>query len=99
MSDAKPYIIVLYNHVGDDVYEKLKDVDPKTLDFKPEYDIKVTTVLQEYNESFTKYNTPAQLIRFSFQTKTSTKIDDLQTVLKDVKGHSSACEIAVLLLV
>ncbi len=49
MSDPKPYIIVLYNHAGEDVYEKLKDVDPKSLDFKPEYDIKVTTVLEEYN--------------------------------------------------
>ena len=49
MSDPKPYIIVLYNHAGEDVYEKLKEVDPTSLDFKPEYDIKVTTVLEEYN--------------------------------------------------
>jgi D-alanine-D-alanine ligase len=49
MSDSKPYIIVLYNHAGEDVYEKLKDVDPASLDFEPEYDIEVTTVLEEYN--------------------------------------------------
>ena len=49
MARKKPYAIVLYNHVGEDVYESLKDVDPKTLDFQPTYDIKVATVLDEYN--------------------------------------------------
>ncbi len=47
--DPKPYIVVLYNNVGEDVYEGLKLVDPKSLDFTPEYDIKVSTVLQEYD--------------------------------------------------
>jgi D-alanine-D-alanine ligase len=49
MSEPRPHVIVLYNHTGEDVYEKLKSVDPKSLDFKPEYDIAVTTVLQEYD--------------------------------------------------
>ncbi len=45
---AKPSAIVLFNHVGEDVYEKLKTVDPKTLGFTPEYDLDVSTVMEEY---------------------------------------------------
>lgn len=45
----KPFVAVLYNHVGEDVYEKLKEFDPKTLGFEPEYDIEVATVLDEYD--------------------------------------------------
>ncbi|MHC4909069.1 MAG: D-alanine--D-alanine ligase family protein [Planctomycetota bacterium] len=48
MTQRKPYVMVLYNHVGEDEYEKLKTVDPKSLDFKPAYDIQVPTVLDEY---------------------------------------------------
>ncbi len=48
-TDPRPYVIVLYNHAGDDVYEQLRCVDPRTLDFKPEYDIRVSTVMDEYN--------------------------------------------------
>ena len=48
MTDTKPSVVVLYNYVGEDVYEKLKDVDPRSLGFEPEYDIAVATVEQEY---------------------------------------------------
>lgn len=41
--------MVLYNHVGEDEYEKLKDVDPSTLAFEPEYEIAVATALEEYD--------------------------------------------------
>ena len=41
-------VIVLYNHVGDDWYEKLQVVDPAQLDFKPRYPIHVSTVTEEY---------------------------------------------------
>jgi D-alanine-D-alanine ligase len=41
-------IAVVYNHAGDDIYEKIRDVDPETLDFEPEYNIKVATVTEEY---------------------------------------------------
>lgn len=44
----KPSVLVLYNQVGEDEYEKLKEVDPKSLDFEPEYDIHVATVDEEY---------------------------------------------------
>ncbi|MBI4418268.1 MAG: ATP-grasp domain-containing protein [Ignavibacteriales bacterium] len=43
-------VAVVFNHVGEDEYEKLKEVDPKSLAFKPEYDIHVATVLEEYEE-------------------------------------------------
>ncbi len=41
-------VAVIYNHSGDDIYEKIRDVDPDTLDFEPEYDINVATVREEY---------------------------------------------------
>ncbi len=48
MSEPQPSVVVLYNHTGDDEYERLEHVDPNALDFEPEYDIRVTTVLDEY---------------------------------------------------
>lgn len=42
-------VAVLYNHVGDDEYEKLKDFDESKLDFDPEYDVAVATVQEEYD--------------------------------------------------
>ncbi len=42
-------MIVLYNSVGEDEYEKLKTVDPASLEFKPEYSIHVATVREEYD--------------------------------------------------
>ena len=50
MAKKKPSVSVLFNHVGEDEYEKLKSVDPESLGFKPEYDIHVATVLEEYEE-------------------------------------------------
>ncbi len=41
-------VAVIYNHVGDDIYEKIRDVDPESLGFKPEYNIDVATVTEEY---------------------------------------------------
>jgi len=48
MAKTKPSVAIVFNHVGDDEYEKLKDVDPKSLGFKPEYDIHVATIMEEY---------------------------------------------------
>jgi D-alanine-D-alanine ligase len=47
-SDSRISVVVLYNHVGEDEYEKLKTVDPATLPFKPAYSIHVSTVEEEY---------------------------------------------------
>jgi len=44
----KTRIAVVYNHSGEDIYEKIREVDPDSLGFKPEYDIKVATVTEEY---------------------------------------------------
>jgi len=41
-------VVVLYNSVGDEGYDQLKEVDPTSLGFKPEYDIAVSTVAEEY---------------------------------------------------
>ncbi len=45
---ASASVLVVYNFVGEDEYERLKHVDPKSLEFEPEYDIKVPTVSEEY---------------------------------------------------
>ena len=44
----KTTVAVVYNHSGEDFYEKIKDVDPDSLGFEPEYDINVATVSEEY---------------------------------------------------
>jgi D-alanine-D-alanine ligase len=44
----KTNVAVIYNHSGDDVYEKIRDVDPDSLGFETEYDINVATVTEEY---------------------------------------------------
>ncbi len=43
----KPRVVVLYNHVGEDEFEKLKEIDPASLGFTPEYAINVSTVAEE----------------------------------------------------
>jgi D-alanine-D-alanine ligase len=47
-ADRRISVAVLYNHVGEDEYEKLKTVDPATLPFTPEYSIHVSTIEEEY---------------------------------------------------
>ncbi len=49
MRRRKPFIAVLYNHVGEDEYEHIRQVDPRTLDFTPEYSLNVATVREEYD--------------------------------------------------
>jgi len=44
----KTTIAVVYNHFGEDFYEKIRDVDPDSLSFEPEYNIQVATVTEEY---------------------------------------------------
>jgi D-alanine-D-alanine ligase len=44
---SAPSVLILYNHVGEDEFEQLRQVDPATLGFKPEYDIHVATVREE----------------------------------------------------
>ncbi len=48
MPPKKTSVVVMFNHVGEDEYEKLREVDPKKLEFKPEFDIHVATVMEEY---------------------------------------------------
>ena len=48
MSEQPVTVAVLYNQTGEDEYAKLRDVDPATLDFKPEYNIHVATSEEEY---------------------------------------------------
>lgn len=46
--NTKIKVAVVYNHSGEDVYEKIREVDPDTLGFEPEYNIHVATVTEEY---------------------------------------------------
>jgi len=48
MPRTKPSVAVLYNHVDEDEYEQLRDLDPATLPFEPQYDVHVATVMEEY---------------------------------------------------
>jgi D-alanine-D-alanine ligase len=41
-------VAVVYNHTGEDHYEKLRETDPATLDFVPEYPLRVATIKEEY---------------------------------------------------
>jgi D-alanine-D-alanine ligase len=46
----KTSVVVLYNSIGEDWYERLKEIDPSTLPFKPEYPIHVATVKEEHED-------------------------------------------------
>jgi len=46
--NKKTKVAVIYNHSGEDIYEKIKDVNPKSLSFEPTYNINVATVTEEY---------------------------------------------------
>lgn len=48
MSVEEISVAVVYNHTQEDVYEKIRHVDPARLGFEPEYDIHVATVQEEY---------------------------------------------------
>ncbi len=48
MAETKTSVVVLVNQVREDEYEQMRQVDPATLGFKPEYDIHVSTVQEEY---------------------------------------------------
>jgi D-alanine-D-alanine ligase-like ATP-grasp enzyme len=48
MSEQPVTVAVLYNQTGEDEYARLREVDPATLDFKPEYNIHVATSEEEY---------------------------------------------------
>ncbi|OGU54048.1 MAG: hypothetical protein A2V66_08145, partial [Ignavibacteria bacterium RBG_13_36_8] len=72
----KTTVAVLYNFVGEDVYEKMRTVDPETLGFKPEYDINVATVTEEY-EAVAK-----ALRKKGYQTTAININEDLQSIIK-----------------
>lgn len=48
MSPSPITVGILFNQTGDDEYERLRGVDPQSLDFKPEYRIDVATAMEEY---------------------------------------------------
>lgn len=48
MTEPPTSVLVLYNQVGEDEYQHLKHVDPKTLGFEPVYPLDVATSAEEY---------------------------------------------------
>ncbi len=48
METRRKKVGIVYNHVGEDIYEKIRHVDPSSLPFTPEYKIDVATVQEEY---------------------------------------------------
>ena len=80
----KPTVLVLYNQVGEDEYEKLKEVDPKTLGFEPEYDIHVATVDEEYQA----ITTALEKEGFSVTAvNLENSLDKLESILKHNPPH------------
>jgi len=70
----KKSVLVLYNQIGEDEYEKLRSIDPSSLSFTPTYNIHVATALEEY-ESIVK------ALRFEgFQARGLNLRDDLKTL-------------------
>jgi len=47
-------VVVLYNHVGEDWYEKLREVDEAELDFRPEYPVAETATVKEEHEEIAR---------------------------------------------
>jgi len=45
----KTSVAVIYNHVGEDHFEKFREVDPASLEFTPVYPLNVATVMEEYH--------------------------------------------------
>lgn len=48
-SSRSTSIAVVYNHTGEDHFERIREVDPATLDFIPVYPLKVKTIIEEYH--------------------------------------------------
>jgi D-alanine-D-alanine ligase len=77
-------VVVLFNHVGEDEYEKLREVDPATLSFEPQYDIHVATVMEEYRAVV------AGLRRAGYHARALNLQDDLRVLdrmLRQRKPH------------
>ena len=47
MERNKKSVLVLYNQMGEDDYEKLRTMDRAFLNFKPSYNIEVATMSEE----------------------------------------------------
>jgi D-alanine-D-alanine ligase len=45
--ETPTHVVVMYNHVGPDEYEEVRQVDPSTLGFTPQYPVHVSTVREE----------------------------------------------------
>ncbi len=74
-------VVVLYNSVGDEGYDKLRDVDPETLGFKPEYDIAVSTVAEEYEAIVDG------LKKERYQVRSINLAEDIKNLEKVVRRH------------
>lgn len=74
-------VVVLYNSMSDEGYESLKDVDPATLTFTPEYDIAVATVAEEYDAIV------QALRKERFRVRPVNLKDDLANLERVVKRH------------
>jgi D-alanine-D-alanine ligase len=72
-------VVVLYNSVSDEGYDALKQVDPATLGFVPEYDIAVATVAEEYEAII------AALRKERFQTRGVNLKDTIATLERLVR--------------
>lgn len=81
MARNRGSVVVLFNSVSDEGYEALKEVDPATLSFTPEYDIAVATVAEEY-DAIVK-----ALRKEGFRVRPVNLRDDIARLERVVKRH------------
>ena len=81
MTKKKPSAAIVFNHVGEDEYERLRHVDPRSLDFKPEYDIHVATIMEEYEAIATA------LTKEGFRPHLLNIADDLSRLITLLRSH------------
>jgi D-alanine-D-alanine ligase len=74
-------VAVLFNHVDEDEYEKIRDIDPASLSFEPEYDIHVATVMEEYRA------VARALRRGGFATRLVNIRDDVTVLERLLRGR------------
>ncbi len=81
MKSNKKSVLILYNQMGEDEYEKLRTMDPSFLNFKPSYNIQVATMSEEY-DAIVK-----ALRKEGFRARARNLQDDLKKLHRHITRH------------
>ena len=77
---GKKSVVVLYNHVGEDWYEKLRELDEVPLDFEPEYPVTDTATVKEEHDEIAR-----ALRREGYRARAVNVANDLRVVERVIK--------------